>query len=245
MTADEDDEQGEQQTATDGQDRDTGAGAKRRKHDGQHAPRGRVVEGTCGQRQGAQSRVAEAAFMNDTRQHREGSQSDTGAQEQSGIGLANALGKQAWYTQKPRCNQDGDEERRGDTRQRNRKSALAIGFEVVAAEGGSDQEHIKADTELRADIQHVLGFFGEQCGREVREEQAEKRWPEDNAGDHFADDLRLLEKLLAQPADDAAGNQDKAELQEEMDGKVARRHRLGDSVGANRAVGRQHGRRRV
>jgi hypothetical protein len=56
-----------------------------------------------------------------------------------------------------------------------------------------------------------------------REQQAEQRRPEDHAGDHLAHHLGLAEDLLAEPADDAAGEQDHGELEEEVNAEIAGR----------------------
>ncbi len=112
---------------------------------------------------------------------------------------------------------------------------------MAGLEAGADHKHVEPDAELGADIEHALGLGRKQGRREIREEQAQQRGPKHDAGDHFTNDLRLGQKLLAQPADDAASQQDDGQLQEEMDGIVAGRITgLGGRRGDGRTVRRQY-----
>ena len=58
---------------------------------------------------------------------------------------------------------------------------------------------------------------------ERREDQAEERGPQHDAGDHFADDLGLAESLR-RFADEPACQQDQRCLQEEIDRQSIGRH---------------------
>ena len=122
---------------------------------------------------------------------------------------------------------------------RDARGALRLGLEMVEAQREADHEHVEADAELRADIEDVRASpWGRCASLEIGEEQPEQRGAEDDAGDHLADDLGLAEELLAQPADDAAGEDDHRELQEEMDAEVRRRIGLRGIDG--RAVRTEH-----
>ena len=94
---------------------------------------------------------------------------------------------------------------------------MNVRFEVVGAETKPDKEHIETDAELGADVQHALAAFREHELLGARREQPEQRRAEQNAGDHLANHLRLLEVLLAEPADETAGGQDDGHLQKEGD----------------------------
>jgi hypothetical protein len=54
-------------------------------------------------------------------------------------------------------------------------------------------------------------------------QQAQQGRAKHHAGDHLAHDLRLLQQLLAQPADHAAGQDDDGQLKEEVHAEVAGR----------------------
>ena len=102
-----------------------------------------------------------------------------------------------------------------------------------------DHEHVEPNAELRAGIEHIFHFLGEYRALDFGQEQAEQRWPQDHAGDHFADHLGLAEKLLAQPANNPACDDNNGQLQEEMGGKIPWRIASRDAIGADRAMWRQ------
>ena len=76
-----------------------------------------------------------------------------------------------------------------------------------------DEEHEQHEPDLAQRAQEAKAFLREQGGRNIRRDPAENRGAEQNAGDHFSDDLWLME-----PAKDPAGepghDQDHANLQE-------------------------------
>ncbi len=93
---------------------------------------------------------------------------------------------------------------------------------MIKVQRQPDDEHIQADAQLCAHVQHVARFLGEDSELQIGKKQPEQRRPKDHAGDHFTDDLRLVQQFLAQPSDHATGENDDGELQEKVDAEVAR-----------------------
>src|SRR3546814_3891802 len=116
----------------------------------------------------------------------------------------------------------GEQEGRDNARRRYAHRALRLRLEMIEAERRADEEHIEPDADLRADVEDVARFLREKRRLKVGEEEAEERRPDQHAGDHLADDLRLAEIFLRGPADGAADEQDHRELEEKMDGEVGR-----------------------
>jgi hypothetical protein len=152
--------------------------------------------------------------VDDSSEHREGSDCDGRAHEQRGIESCGVSGKQSRYGHEPWRAHQRNQEWRGHAGNRNGGGFAEVVLEVIGAEAEPHQEHVQAHAQLSAHIEDALGLRGEDDFLDLRQEQAEQRRPEDHAGNHLAHHLWLLEITAAQPTDQATGGQDDEHLQE-------------------------------
>ena len=77
-----------------------------------------------------------------------------------------------------------------------------------------DHEHVERDADLAERREQAKRVRGEQHRLRGRREEAEQRRTEQDAGNHFANDLRLADARHQRP-DGFAGNEDDGELKKE------------------------------
>ena len=83
----------------------------------------------------------------------------------------------------------------------------------------ADQEHVHAHAHLAAHVEHVECRLGEQDRLRFGQYRAQQRGSQHHAGDHLAHHLGLAQ-ALGELSDQAAGHDDQARLQEEVDRKL-------------------------
>ncbi len=160
--------------ATDGEPGLHPAAAEAGQHDGQDAPRRRIVHGAGGQRQRAQRRSGQATLVDDPRQHRKRGDGDGGAQEQRDLDEAGLFREQPRDVLQPGRQREGEQERHQDARPGHRHRAAVARAEMIGAELGAHQEHVHAHADLPADIEHVHRGLREQRHLRVRQQRTQQ-----------------------------------------------------------------------
>ena len=104
------------------------------------------------------------------------------------------------------------------------RDAQKVSWSVAGDDGGvalalhglrfkleADQEHVEQQAHLAERIEHAQAVGREELGGKIGRQPAQKRWPQQDAGGHLADDGRLVE-LAKEPARCARGEQDYEDL---------------------------------
>ncbi len=222
FAANKEHEEREAQPARDCEQRDARPAAEGCQHDGEHAPRHCIVERAGGQRQRAERSIRKPALVDNAREHRESGERDARTHKQGRAALPQSVGEEPGNIEQEGGDRRREQERRDNPSRRNADRAFRLRLEMIEAQGRTDEEHVESDAELCADIKNIARLLRKQRRLPFGKEKTEERGADQDARDHFADDLRLAEELLGGPADDAADKQNHRDLEEEMDAEIGR-----------------------
>ena len=209
------------------------------KDDGEEAPGGGVIDGTRAEGDGAHGGSGEFLELDDASQHGEGGDAHGGAEEEHGLHQVGFLGEQFGVMVEV-VSEGGAEDEGGDHAGCGDCDGAFEAFaDDVDTELHSDDEHVEGEAELGGGEKVGLGvadFLGGIPGEdgllEVGSEPAEEGGAEEDACDHFGDDLGLAHSSC-DGADHPAEEEDDGDLKEEMDGQVKVVHRR-SGIGPNR-----------